>query len=120
MKNRRKNYSLEFKLKALELLEERGCSMTSLLFHEIIHWSGHQNRLNRDLSGHKNPLSYSFEELIAEMGSMLICLQFGISEEFINSVRYLKGWSSKNTNREESIRKAFTESKRAKKYLENL
>lgn len=30
MKNRRKNYSLEFKLKALELLEERGCSMTSL------------------------------------------------------------------------------------------
>ena len=30
MKNRRKNYSLEFKLKSLELLEERGCSMTSL------------------------------------------------------------------------------------------
>lgn len=30
MKNRRKNYSLEFKLKTLELLEERGCSMTSL------------------------------------------------------------------------------------------
>ncbi|MCY1659301.1 zincin-like metallopeptidase domain-containing protein [Chryseobacterium sp. SL1] len=92
----------------------------STLFHEIIHWSGHQSRLNRDLAGHKNPLSYSFEELIAEMGSMLICLQFGISEEFINSVRYLKGWSSKNTDREESIRKAFTESKRAKKYLENL
>lgn len=30
MKNRRNNYSLEFKLKTLELLAERGCSMTSL------------------------------------------------------------------------------------------
>lgn len=30
MKKSRKNYSLEFKLKTLELLEERGCSMTSL------------------------------------------------------------------------------------------
>ena len=30
MKNRRKNYSLDFKLKVLELLEERGCSMSSL------------------------------------------------------------------------------------------
>ena len=30
MKKSRKNYSLEFKLKTLELLEERGYSMTSL------------------------------------------------------------------------------------------
>ena len=30
MKKSRKNYSLEFKLKTLGLLEERGCSMTSL------------------------------------------------------------------------------------------
>lgn len=93
----------------------------STLFHEVIHWTGHSSRLNRNLQGHNDRDSYSFEELIAEMGSMLCCLQFGIFEEFINSVRYLKGWSKANSqDRETIIRKAFTESKRAKKYLENI
>lgn len=91
------------------------------IFHEIIHWTGNVNRLNRELKGHNDVLSYSFEELIAEMGSMLICLQFGITSEFINSVRYLKGWSNINkNNRVEKIREAFSHSKKAKKYLEKL
>lgn len=93
----------------------------SVLFHEVIHWTGHESRLNRELKGHGDKESYSFEELIAEMGAMLTCLQYGIFEEFINSVRYLKGWSRANSqNREVAIRKAFTESKRAKKFLESL
>lgn len=90
-------------------------------FHEVIHWTGHETRLKRKLAGHNNINSYSFEELIAEMGSMLVCLQFGIFEEFINSVRYLKGWSKANEeDRVSNIKKAFIESKKAKKYLENL
>lgn len=93
----------------------------SVLFHEIIHWTGHHDRLNRDLKGSQDQESYSFEELIAEMGAMLTCLQFGILEEFINSVRYLKSWIDKNSHdRETIIRKAFSESKKAKKYLESL
>ena len=91
------------------------------LFHEVIHWTGHESRLKRNLKGHNDKESYSFEELIAEMGAMLCSLQFGIFEEFINSVRYLKGWASANSlDRETAIRKAFTESKKAKKFLENL
>lgn len=91
------------------------------LFHEIIHWTGHESRLERDLKGHSDIESYTFEELIAEMGAMLICLQFGISEEFINSLRYLKSWTSKNlVDRETNLRNAFTQSKKAKKFLENL
>ncbi len=93
----------------------------STLFHEVIHWTGHESRLNRNLKGHNDKESYSFEELIAEMGAMLCSLQFGIFEEFINSVRYLKGWASANSlDRETAIRKAFSESKKAKKFLENL
>ncbi|MCT2410051.1 zincin-like metallopeptidase domain-containing protein [Chryseobacterium antibioticum] len=91
----------------------------SILFHEIIHWTGNGNRLNRTLAGHKDKESYSFEELIAEMGAMLNCLQFGILNEFINSVRYLKSWANHNSQeRETAIRNAFLESKRAKKFLE--
>lgn len=93
----------------------------STLFHEIIHWTGHPSRLDRELKGHSDIESYSFEELIAEMGAMLISLQFGISEEFINSLRYLKGWTTKNVeNRDNNLRNSFTESKKAKKFLESL
>ena len=59
----------------------------SILFHEIIHWTGHESRLNREMKGSRDKESYSFEELIAEMGAMLCSLQFGIYEEFINSIR---------------------------------
>ena len=91
----------------------------STLFHEVIHWTGHESRLNREMKGSRDKESYSFEELIAEMGAMLCSLQFGIYEEFINSIRYLKGWASRNKqDKEIAIRKAFIESKRAKKYLE--
>lgn len=93
----------------------------SVLFHEIIHWTGNAQRLDRVMKGHKDKESYSFEELIAEMGAMLNCLQFGILNEFINSVRYLKSWADRNSqDRETAIRKAFIESKKAKKFLENL
>lgn len=93
----------------------------STLFHEIIHWTGSENRLNRNLKGSDDIKSYSQEELIAEMGSMLICLQFGINSEFLNSVRYLKYWSNVNkNNRIENIKEGFVQSKKAKKFLENL
>lgn len=92
------------------------------LFHEIVHWTGHEDRLERDLKGHSDIASYSFEELIAEMGSMIISLQFGILDEIINSIRYLKFWLTKNKieDNEANLREAFTQSKRAKKFLENL
>lgn len=90
------------------------------LFHEIIHWTGHEKRLNRNLrEGFNDKIKYSFEELIAEMGSMLLALQFGITDELLNSIRYLKGWSDTHKeNRIEDIKNAFIKSKKAKKYLE--
>ena len=90
----------------------------STLFHELAHWTGHETRLNRELKGHNDIKSYSFEELVAEMTSMLICTELGLMEEFINSVRYLKGWSKVNgINTEENIKNAFSYSKKAKNYL---
>jgi len=90
------------------------------LFHEVIHWTGHESRLKRDLmAGFNDREKYSLEELIAEMGSMLLALQFGITDELLNSIRYLKGWSEVNRkDRIQNIKNAFIESKRAKKFLE--
>lgn len=51
----------------------------AVLFHEHIHWSGHQSRLNRDLSGRFGSSAYALEELVAELGAAFLCATLGIN-----------------------------------------
>lgn len=68
----------------------------STLFHELTHSTGHAKRLGRD--GFETPQqfgseSYSKEELIAEMGSAMLCGVSGIEQSTLaNSAAYLRGW----------------------------
>ena len=68
----------------------------STLFHELTHSTGHANRLARE--GFDRPQafgseSYSREELIAEMGSAMLCGVAGIEQGTLaNSAAYLKSW----------------------------
>ncbi len=90
-------------------------------FHEIIHWTGHESRLNRLKGKSFGDDEYKFEELVAEIGSILINFELGILDEFINSLRYLKSWSEAgNKTQEERIKElqeAFNLSKKAVKYI---
>ncbi|WGQ17003.1 zincin-like metallopeptidase domain-containing protein [Sphingobacterium faecium] len=91
----------------------------STLFHELIHWTGHKTRLDRFENG-KDEEQYAFEELIAEMGAMLVYFDYDFKEEFINSLVYLKGWlkyTSKDTDRTETLAEAFKQSNRAVSFL---
>ena len=66
------------------------------LFHELVHSTGHEKRLNRasimERNGYgSNP--YAKEELIAELGSAFLCGFTGIVDRTINSsAAYLEGW----------------------------
>ena len=51
----------------------------SVILHELVHWSGHPTRLNRDLSGRFGTSAYAIEELVAELGAAFQCADFGIS-----------------------------------------
>ncbi|HTQ61131.1 MAG TPA: zincin-like metallopeptidase domain-containing protein [Candidatus Solibacter sp.] len=68
----------------------------STLFHELTHATGHAKRLERE--GFDTPQqfgseSYSKEELIAEMGSAMLCGVAGIEQQTLaNSAAYLKSW----------------------------
>jgi antirestriction protein ArdC len=42
--------------------------------HEHVHWTGHSSRLDRDMTGSSFSQSYAFEELVAELGSVLLSL----------------------------------------------
>ncbi|MFX8727475.1 zincin-like metallopeptidase domain-containing protein, partial [Acinetobacter baumannii] len=45
----------------------------SVLMHEIVHASGFETRLNRDMTGKFGDEEYGLEELVAEFGSAFIC-----------------------------------------------
>lgn len=64
------------------------------LSHELIHWTGHEARLNRPLNeGRFGNEAYAFEELVAELGSSFVCQSLGIDGKFQdNHLAYLKSW----------------------------
>jgi antirestriction protein ArdC len=64
-------------------------------FHELIHSTGHSKRLNRPelvKSAGFGSETYSREELVAEMGSAMICTRVGIDVQTEQSAAYVAGW----------------------------
>ena len=70
----------------------------STLFHELTHSTKHENRLNRkDKFGTDfifgNKKSYAYEELVAEIGSILFSHEFKIEKTIRdNHAKYLNSW----------------------------
>lgn len=66
------------------------------LFHELTHWTGHPSRLARPTiqdAGVFGSYSYCREELVAEIGSGLLCALTNIDNEVLaNTGAYLRGW----------------------------
>jgi antirestriction protein ArdC len=94
----------------------------STTFHELTHSTMPEYRCNR-----KNEMgiaafgseSYSKEELVAELGSAMICNAINIDSEkaFKNSVAYLHGWLSKLKNDNKMIIWAASKAEKAAKYI---
>lgn len=66
-------------------------AFTGTLMHEKIHGTSHKNRLNRQLGKRFGDEAYSFEEIIAELGSAFLCARFGIEPSF-RSASYIQSW----------------------------
>ena len=62
------------------------------MLHELGHWTGSEQRLNRDLSGRFGTAAYAAEELRAEIGSALMCAELGLPCEIPNHASYLQSW----------------------------
>lgn len=60
--------------------------------HELGHWSGHESRLNRDLSHPFGSEGYGREELRAEIASMLLGAELGIGHDPEQHVAYVGSW----------------------------
>ena len=60
--------------------------------HEAVHSTGHVSRLARDLTGCSTSPSYAREELVAELGSVLLGDRLEIGSDLANHASYLASW----------------------------
>lgn len=101
---------------------DREAEYYSTLFHEIIHSTGHRNRLNRKGIAAKTvkfgSQTYSKEELVAEIGASLLCGKAGIRQGTLaNSAAYLKGWMSRLRNDKKLFIIAAAQAEKAADYI---
>lgn len=94
------------------------------LFHELVHSTGHQSRLNRKEIVEPNTYGsepYSIEELTAEIGACYLYSISGIAtKEFDNSVAYIKGWIEALRNDKRMLVYASGQAQRATDYILNV
>lgn len=91
----------------------------STMFHELVHSTGHQSRLNRIKSTVFANHEYSKEELVAEMGAASLNNFCGLETEssFKNSVAYIEGWISKLQNDTRMAVSAANQAEKAFHYI---
>lgn len=64
------------------------------LAHELVHWTGHETRLARNM-GHADSSERAVEELIAELGAAFVCARLGIAAgEREDHAAYIAGYLS--------------------------
>jgi antirestriction protein ArdC len=92
------------------------------LFHELVHSTGHANRLNRKEVMDSKPYGsepYSIEELTAEIGACYLKSQAGLAMEIVNSTAYIQGWLERLKNDKRFIVYASVQAQKAVDYILN-
>lgn len=90
--------------------------------HEMGHSTGHESRLNRDMSGVFGSESYAKEELVAELCSIFTQARLNIKlegEHFNDHTAYLKSWIGALKNDPSELFRAATKAEEASKRLYN-
>ena len=91
------------------------------LFHELVHSTGNESRLNRVTLAESSGFGsdpYCKEELIAEMGAAFLCGHAEIIERTIdNSAAYLNGWLDRLRNDKMLIVQAAAQAQKATDFI---
>jgi antirestriction protein ArdC len=66
----------------------------STWLHEHVHSTGHESRCDRNIRNQFGTKAYAFEELVAELGSALLCDHLGIRSDIEQHASYLDHWHS--------------------------
>lgn len=96
----------------------------AVLSHETVHWTADSRRLGRDLSRYaKDRSERAREELVAEIGSALLCADLGIVPELEprpDHAAYVASWLAVLADDKRAIFQAAAHAQRAVTYLHGL
>ena len=94
-----------------------------VLYHEMIHSTGHKDLLNRKTlnAPNYNRESYSQEELVAELGAMFLTNILGLEpkNDKVNSQTYINGWIKHLKNHPKEILFASSQAQKSVEYILN-
>jgi len=91
----------------------------STTLHELTHWTGHKSRCDRLALKNKN--GRAFEELVAEIGATMQCVQLGISAETrADHAQYIANWLGALEDNREYIFTAASKAQDAVDFIRNL
>ena len=86
------------------------------LWHEVIHWTGHPDRLGRDQNTDPSSDAYAFEELIAEMGAAFLCMHLGVKGDLQHSA-YIGSWIKRLRSDSAFLYKAAEHADKARSFV---
>lgn len=87
-------------------------------FHELIHWTGLAQNLNRITTANKTSSEYAFEELVAELGAAFLSAHFNIFNENIESnTAYIASWIQRLEHNPNTLWKAASHAQQAVDFL---
>ena len=90
----------------------------SVLWHEVVHWSGASTRLNRDLAPRFQKEAYAAEELVAELGSAFVCAELELEiEPRRDHAPYIQSWLTVLRNDRRAIFAAAAKAQQAVDWL---
>lgn len=91
------------------------------LFHELIHWTSHKSRCDRDLGRRFRDQAYAMEELIAELGSAFLCADLQITPSArADHAQYIASWLQALRSDKKAIFTAASKASQAAAFLHAL
>lgn len=97
-------------------------SHAATLAHEMVHWTRHTSRLNREFGRKRwGDEGYAMEELVAELGSAFLCADLNIAPEIRDDhAAYLAHWLEVLKNDKRAIFSAASHASKSVEYLHGL
>lgn len=90
----------------------------AVLLHELTHWTAPEARCNRDLSKRFLKAEVAAEELVAEIGSAMLCAELGVSQDTRRDhAQYIHHWMQLLTDDPRAIFTAAAKASEAVAFL---
>jgi len=91
------------------------------LTHELVHWTGHPDRLARQFGQRFGDQAYAVEELVAELGAAFVCARLNVgAEPRDDHAAYLAEWLAVLKADKRAVFTAAAQAQRAADYLHEL